>query len=87
MVLSLIGDLAFAQNPFDVGSRAQLFVDRVLVRSAENVSFTLHPATKYPKNPLVKADQYRSEECKKGKRTFVRFPLFSPFAELSAPHP
>ena len=30
-------------NGFDVGSRAQLFVDRTLVRSAEDVTFTLHP--------------------------------------------
>ena len=36
MVLSLIGNLAFAQIPFDVGSRAQLFVEQTLVRSAQN---------------------------------------------------
>ena len=57
MVLSLIGNLAFAQIPFDVGSRAQLFVDQTLVRSAQNVAFTLHPATKHPKNPLIKVDR------------------------------
>ncbi len=44
-------------SPFDVGDRAQLFVDRVLVRSAEGVAFTLHPARKHPANPLVKAEQ------------------------------
>ena len=44
-------------SPFDVGSRSQLFVDRVLVRETRGVDFTLHPATKYPANPLVKADQ------------------------------
>lgn len=45
------------ESPFNVGSRAQLFVDRVLVREAENISFTLHPAEKYPGNPLIKADR------------------------------
>jgi len=44
-------------SPFNVGSRAQLFVDRVLVRETEGVAFTLHPAEKHPDNPLVKADR------------------------------
>ncbi|MBM4081119.1 MAG: hypothetical protein FJ278_15560, partial [Planctomycetes bacterium] len=48
---------AQAQSPSDVASKAQLFVDQVLVRWAENVSFTLHPAQKHPLNPLLKADQ------------------------------
>jgi len=43
-------------SPFDVGNKSQLFVDRVLVRSAEGISFTLHPARKHPENPLVKAE-------------------------------
>jgi len=34
-----------------------LFVDRVLVREARNVAFTLHPARKHPENPLVRADR------------------------------
>ncbi|HWB00392.1 MAG TPA: hypothetical protein VG713_17985 [Pirellulales bacterium] len=42
---------------FDVGDRAQLFIDQVLVRSAHNVSFTLHPGAKHPANPLVRADR------------------------------
>lgn len=48
--------LAESLSPFNVGCKAQLFVDQVLVRSAENVSFTLHPATKHPKNPLLRAE-------------------------------
>lgn len=48
--------MAHAGSPFDVGGRAQLFVDQVLVRSADNVAFTLHPARKHPRNPLVKAE-------------------------------
>jgi hypothetical protein len=44
-------------SPFDAGSRAQLFVDRVLVRDSERVAFTLHPARKHPRNPLVRADR------------------------------
>jgi hypothetical protein len=44
-------------SPFDVGSQSQLFVDKVLVRDADNVAFTLHPARKHPENPLVKADK------------------------------
>lgn len=46
-----------AGGPVDVSDKAQLFVDQVLVRSSENVVFTLHPATKHPQNPLVKADR------------------------------
>src|SRR5688572_15237195 len=41
----------------EVGDRAQLFIDRLLVRSAEHVDFTVHPAQKHPLNPLIKADQ------------------------------
>jgi len=46
-----------AQNagPFDVGGRAQLFVDRVLVQSSENVTFTLHRAEKHSANPLIRS--------------------------------
>ncbi|HZT32369.1 MAG TPA: hypothetical protein VFA33_20945 [Bryobacteraceae bacterium] len=44
-------------SPFDVGTRAQLFADRVLVRETAGISFTLHPAGKHPLNPLVKADR------------------------------
>jgi hypothetical protein len=49
--------VAASDSPFDVGSRSQLFVDQVLIRSTENVAFTLHPAKKHPQNPLLKADQ------------------------------
>jgi hypothetical protein len=44
-------------SPFDVGNRAQLFVDRVLVRDTDRVWFTQHQGKKHPDNPLVKADQ------------------------------
>jgi len=37
-----------ADRPFDVGSRSHVFIDRTLVRSAEGVEFTLHPAKKHP---------------------------------------
>jgi hypothetical protein len=57
--LLLAGALTAAtpDSPFDVGSRSQLFVDEVLVRRADRVAFTLHPARKHPANPLVKADK------------------------------
>jgi hypothetical protein len=48
---------ATAGGPFDVGSRSQLFVDQLLVRSTSNVAFTLHPGRKHPRNPLVVADR------------------------------
>ena len=42
---------------YQAGSQAQLFVDQMVVRQADNVAFTLHPARKHPANPLVVADQ------------------------------
>jgi len=36
--------ISFAERPLDVGSRAQVFIDKALVGSAEGVTFTLHPA-------------------------------------------
>lgn len=44
-------------SPFDVGTRAQLFVDQALVRESERVAFTLHPAEKHNRNPLLVADR------------------------------
>ncbi len=44
-------------SPFPVEDKAQLFVDQVLVRETQGISFTLHPAREHPENPLVKADQ------------------------------
>lgn len=41
---------------FDVGDRAQLFIDSVLVQESENIKSTLHPGTKHPDNPLVVPD-------------------------------
>jgi len=46
-----------AASPHDVGDRAQLFVDRLLVRDTERVWFTQHQGRKHPKNPLVVSDQ------------------------------
>lgn len=46
-----------SSSPFNVGSQTQLFVDTVLVRDSEQVSFTLHPGQKHPKNPLVMPDK------------------------------
>ena len=44
-------------SPVDVQTRAQLFVDQLLVHESRRVAFTLHPAEKHADNPLVKADQ------------------------------
>ncbi len=38
---------------YQAGSRAQLFVDQMVVQRADNVAFTLHPARKHPANPLL----------------------------------
>jgi len=43
--------------PFDVGDKAQLFIDRVLVDDARGVWWTQHPGRKHPHNPLLRADQ------------------------------
>jgi hypothetical protein len=48
---------AAAESPVDVGSKSQLFVDRVLVRRADGVWFTQHEGEKHPLNPLLKADE------------------------------
>jgi len=45
------------ESPVEVGTRAQLFVDRFLIREARNVAFTLHPGQRHAANPLLKADQ------------------------------
>ncbi len=42
---------------FNVGSKAQLFIDQQLVLSTARVWFTPHQARKHPANPLVKADR------------------------------
>jgi hypothetical protein len=55
----LSGFLSAAEtvSPFKVGDRSQLFVDKVLVRDTENISFNLVPARKHPENPVVRADR------------------------------
>lgn len=49
--------LSASESPFDVGGKAQLFVDRLLVRRSERVWFTQHQGKKHPENPLIKADR------------------------------
>jgi hypothetical protein len=44
-------------SPYDVGNRAQLLIDRLLVRDSQAVAFTLHQGKKHPANPLLVADQ------------------------------
>lgn len=44
-------------SPFNAGNRAQLFVNQLLVRRTQNISFTLHPAEKHPENPLISRDK------------------------------
>ncbi len=48
---------AAGTSPFDVGGKAQLFVDKVLVRTSSGVAFTLHPAKTHPESPLITADK------------------------------
>ena len=42
---------------FDVGTQAQLFVDRTVVRETNGVVFTLHEAQKHASNPVLVADR------------------------------
>ncbi len=45
-------------SPFNVGGKAQLLIERLLVRESPGVGFALHPAEKHPSNPGgVRADQ------------------------------
>ena len=44
-------------SPFDIGNRAQLFIDQTLVAESDRISYTLHQAQKHPANPLIKADR------------------------------
>ncbi len=46
-----------ASGAFDPGTKAQLFIDQQTVLSTERVSFTAHPGTKHPANPLVRHDR------------------------------
>jgi hypothetical protein len=60
LTMGVLSGSALAGDPsgaFDVGDRTQLFIDQVLVRSAERVSFSLHPGTRHPANPLLRADK------------------------------
>ena len=51
------GVITQPSSPFKVGNRAQLFIDCVLVRETQNVSFTQHQGKKHPRNPLLVADR------------------------------
>ena len=44
-------------SPLRIGTSAQLFVERSIVRDMERVWFTLHPGSKHPRNPLIRADR------------------------------
>ena len=44
-------------SPFDVGTAAQLFVDRLVVRDSQRVWFTQHQGRKHPGNPVLKPDR------------------------------
>ena len=46
-----------ATSPYDVANKAQLFVDRLLVRETERVWFTQRQGRKHPGNPLLVSDQ------------------------------
>lgn len=56
-VADLLAEYETRVSPFNVSNRAQLFVDRVLVRDTERVWFAQHQGKLHPANPLVKADQ------------------------------
>lgn len=45
------------ESPVVIGGRSQLFVDQLLVREADSVSFRLQRGMKHPRNPLIRADQ------------------------------
>ena len=53
----LLRPLETRVSPFDVGTAAQLFVDRILVRDTQRIWFTQHQGRKHPDNPVLKPDQ------------------------------
>ena len=57
VLLLLIATGLAAESPFDVGDRAQLFVDRILVHKADRIFFTQHSGRPHPENPLIQADR------------------------------
>ena len=44
-------------SPLRIGTSAQLFVERSIVRETDRVWFTLHPGEKHPRNPVIRADR------------------------------
>ncbi|MEO7650818.1 MAG: hypothetical protein ABIZ80_10150, partial [Bryobacteraceae bacterium] len=44
-------------SPFDVGTRAQLFADQLLVHDTQGIAFRQHVAEKHALNPILKADK------------------------------
>lgn len=42
---------------FDIGDRAELFVDKTLVAHSDGIAFQLHPGKKHDRNPLIRADR------------------------------
>jgi len=55
--LRTMAEPAAADEPLDIGSRAQLAADKTWIHTAEGIEFSLHPAGKHPGNPVLKADQ------------------------------
>ena len=55
--LRTMAEPAAADEPLNIGSRAQLAADKTWIHTAEGVEFSLHPAEKHPANPVLKADQ------------------------------
>lgn len=47
----------FARSPFDVGTSAQLFVDRLLVRETQGIAFTMHEGTTHAAHPIMAASE------------------------------
>ena len=56
MLLVVLSLLAVG-DPITVDARRQLFLDDYLIASSQNVTRVIHPATKHPDNPVLRADQ------------------------------
>jgi len=49
----------FAQEPVSIDSNKQLFLDDYLIASKDKVTRTIHPAERYPGNPILTPDPAR----------------------------
>ncbi|QDT00394.1 hypothetical protein [Adhaeretor mobilis] len=57
ILITLGGSVIAANSPFDVGNKAQLFIDKVIVQEMDGVWLKQHTGTKHPANPIIVADQ------------------------------